>query len=356
VTLVFKQSFLSLVRLGIGHRSSFSEIEDWQSIYSLADEQGLMAIVVDGIEHLPEACRPSKVMFLEWVGTVMRDYEWRYDLYWRAIADLAAWHRVHGFKMMVLKGYACALTWPKPEHRPCGDIDIWQFGQQKEADAALAREEGVKVDASHHHHTVFRWRGFTVENHYDFINLYTHKSNRMLEGILKELAQDDSHYVEVGGEKVYLPSADLHALFLLRHAMAHFAAEEMTLRQLLDWAFFVKAHGDKVNWEWLMTVLRDLGSLDLFHVLNSICVEDLGFDSSIFPAVQSCPFLKDRVLNEILEPEIPNALPRGLFKRVIWKLKRWKANAWKRRLVYDESMWSSFWHGVWAHLLKPASI
>lgn len=356
MTLEFKQIFLSLVRLGIGHSSSFSEVENWQSIYSLADEQGLIAIVVDGIGHLSEACRPPKVMFLEWVGSVMRDYEWRYGKYQKAIGDLAAWHRAHGFKMMVLKGYACALNWPKPEHRPCGDIDIWQFGQQKEADAAMARDEGVKVDASHHHHTVFRWRGFTVENHYDFINLYTHKSNRKLEGILKELAQDDSHHVEVGGEKVYLPSADLHALFLLRHAMAHFAATEMTLRQLLDWAFFVKVHGDKVNWEWLMTVLRDLGSLDLFHVLNAICVEDLGFDPSIFPAVQSCPSLKDRVLNEILEPEIPNALPRGLFKRVIWKTKRWKANAWKRRLVYDESMWSSFWHGVWAHLLKPASI
>lgn len=65
--------------------------------------------------------------------------------------------------MMVLKGYACSLDWPKPVHRPCGDIDIWQFGKQKDADAALEAEKPVqvvqkgqefKVDSSHHHHTV----------------------------------------------------------------------------------------------------------------------------------------------------------------------------------------------------------
>ena len=78
---------------------------------------------------------------------------------------------------MVLKGYACSLDWPRPEHRPCGDIDIWQFGEQKKADAAM-KNEGIEVDSSHHHHTVFYWNGFMVENHYDFINVFQHKSAR----------------------------------------------------------------------------------------------------------------------------------------------------------------------------------
>lgn len=78
---------------------------------------------------------------------------------------------------MVLKGYACSIDWPKPEHRPCGDIDIWLFGKQKEADAALAaspkfHDSSFKIDSSHHHHTVFDWCSFSVENHYDFVNVY----------------------------------------------------------------------------------------------------------------------------------------------------------------------------------------
>lgn len=93
--------------------------------------------------------------------------------------------------MMVLKGYACSLNWPKPEHRPCGDIDIWLFGQQKEADKALSKEKGIEIDKSHHHHTVFYWGEFMVENHYDFINVHQNKTNAKLEKVLKELGKDD---------------------------------------------------------------------------------------------------------------------------------------------------------------------
>lgn len=132
------ESFLSLVRLGVGHsRALISEAVDWQIIKEIAEKQGLSAIVVDGIECLSEEKRPPKVLLMEWIGTVLQVYEYRYELYQKAIAELATFYNSHGYKMMVLKGYACSLDWPKPEHRPCGDIDIWQFGQQKDADEAL---------------------------------------------------------------------------------------------------------------------------------------------------------------------------------------------------------------------------
>lgn len=80
------------------------------------------------------------------------------------------------------------------------------------------------IDISHHHHTVFEWQGFTVENHYDFINVHHHKSHVGLEQIFKELGENETNYVELNGEKVYLPSPNLHALFLIRHALNHFAS------------------------------------------------------------------------------------------------------------------------------------
>lgn len=352
-----KEYFLSLVRLGIGHYAApFPERIDWNALEDLAGKQGLSAVLIDGVERLPDEKRPPKSVLLQWIGETLQGYEYRYEQYRLTLAEMAAFYNSHGYKMMVLKGYACNLDWPKPEHRPCGDIDIWLFGQYKEADTDLAQEKGIKIDSSHHHHTVFYWGDFMVENHYDFVNIHSHKTNKKIESILKGLGQDDSHSVEVYGEKVYLPSPNLHALFLLRHAMAHFAATELTIRQLLDWAFFVKKHTKEVDWKWLMSVLDEVGALNLFNVFNAISVEELGFDARIFPTVQFLPALKDKVLNEILDPEIPNNKPRSLFKRVIWKIKRWKANEWKNELVYKESMWSSFWNGVWNHLLKPSSI
>lgn len=167
---------------------------------------------------------------LEWIGEVLQGYEYRYELYKRAIAEMAGFYNSHGYKMMILKGYACALGWPKPEHRPCGDIDIWLFGKQKEADADLTKEKGVIIDNSHHHHTVFNYGGFTFENHYDFVNVYDYKSSIDLEKIFKELGNDDTHFVKVFGEKIYIPSPNLHALFLIRHMVAHFSSTSLDFR------------------------------------------------------------------------------------------------------------------------------
>ena len=183
-----------------------------------------------------------------------------------------------------------------------------------------------------------------------------------LEVVFKSLGEDDRYFIEKreastgSATKVYLPSPNLHALFLLRHAMIEFAAGGINLRQLLDWAFFVKAHNKEVDWSWLLERLDEFHMREFFNCINAICVEELGFSSTIFPCVQFNPVLKDRVLKDILEPETPNDKPKNLLVRVIWKYRRWKANEWKHKLCYKESMWSAFWSGVWNHVLKPASI
>lgn len=366
VTPDSKQTFLSLVRQGIGKGSAFPDVVDWQVVKALADKQGLAAIIVDGIEKLPETKRPPKELLLQWIGEALQNYVNYYGLYRRAIAELAEWYNAHGYKMMVLKGYACSIDWPKPEHRPCVDIDIWLFGRQKEADRLLASDMDINVDNSHHHHTVFNWMGFTVENHYDFVNVYVHKSSRELEKVFKELGQDVSHCVEVTGDastgsaaKVYLPSPNLHALFLIKHMVSHFAAAEISLRYVLDWAFFVEKHGKDVDWEWLDGMLEKIHMKDFFHLINAICVEDLGVDINLNylakTNITNFTHMKERVLDDILDPKYTAAEPKGFMNRMIYKYQRWQGNAWKQRLCYSESRWSSFWTGIWAKILKPAS-
>ncbi|MBR4212891.1 MAG: nucleotidyltransferase family protein [Bacteroidales bacterium] len=338
---------------------------DWKEVSELATRQGVGAIAADGLQKLLEA-HPEWGKELDEPENETVKYEWFgqtfyaeqcYEKYTRAIASLAKFYNEHGFQMMILKGYACSLNYPVPNHRPCGDIDIWQFGRQKEADAALAREKGVKIDNSHHHHTVFFWKGEMVENHYDIINVYHHRSNRDLEQVFKALASDDSHTTEVHGQTVCLPSPNLHALFLARHAAGHFAAAEILLRHLLDWALYVKAYGSQIDWTWLQETVERFGMTGIFRCFNAICVEDLGFDASLFPVESlQAPEEKDRVLADILSPEVSQEIPKHLIPRILWKYRRWKANEWKHRLCYKESMRSAFWSGVWTHLRKPSSI
>lgn len=353
------EPFLSLVRVGIGKQSKPScSSYDWQTIYSCAVRHGLSAVILNGLQKLPHDIVPPKQLLLTWMGEVLQGYEMRYELYSRAITGLASFYNSHGYKMMILKGYACALDWPKPEHRPCGDIDIWLFGKQKEADESLLSDQGpgLKINNSLPHHTVFTWDGFTIENHYDFLNVLHHKSNVRLEKILKDLARDDTYSTVINGERVYLPSPNLNALFLLRHSMGCFASTSLSIRQLLDWAFFVENHSSEINWGWLTSIIDSFGMTPMFNIFNAICVDDLGFDSSLFPTIQLSPFLKDRVLKDIISPEFRDIEKGGIIRRAVFKYRRWKANGWKHELCYNESMLSAFWSGIKSHLSKPSTI
>lgn len=356
-----------MVRLGVGHACDNSNYEqfdnlpfaiNWAQTKKLAEEQGLTAVVLDGIDKLPEKIRPPQLILLQWIGEVLQEYETRYQAYQKVISNLAGFYNLYGIKMMVMKGYACSLDWPKPEHRPCGDIDIWQFGKQKEADELLKKKKGIPVDVGHHQHTVFEWGEFVVENHYDFINTHSSNSNKELESILKKLAMDDRFFVDVQGEKLYLPSANFNALFLLRHMLLHFVAVGVNLRTVLDWGFFWQKHGKLVDVIWLDSILAKFRMKEFFNTINAICVEDLGFTSEIFPSVHFLPEIKEQVLHEILSPEYnrQDVHISNLFKRLIFKIKRWRASEWKRKLFLKENTFTILIWSIKSHLLKPGTI
>lgn len=358
ISVGVRDTFLALIRLGIGNASvvEIPKDADWNVLEDLAAKQGLSAVLVDGIEKLQENQRPPKLMLLQWIGENLQGFEYRYELYRRAIAELAGFYNLHGYKMMLLKGYACSMDWPKPEHRPCGDIDIWLFGQQSEADKLIAKEKQIKVDNSEHHHTVFYWRDFMVENHYDFIDVHHRKSGPKLEDIFKELGRDDYNSIDIYGEKVYLPSVNLHALFLVYHTMLHFTSTEMSIRQILDWGLFVKAHTNEIDWDWLLGLVDEFHLHEFLNIINAICVEELGFEASIFHSMQFNHVLKDRVLNDTFSPEFSGQEPSNILRRIWFRYRRWKSHEWKHQLCFEESMWSIFWSAVWSHLLKPSSI
>lgn len=361
MTTKTQDNFLLLVRLGIGHMANgLLERVDWPQIKALAESHGLFAVILDGIEVLRNQCvnnvhLPSQEMMLQWIGEMLQNYEGRYTAYESAIGELARFYNQRGLKMMILKGYACGVNWPKPNHRPYGDIDIWQFGKQKEADAFIS-EKGIMIDTSLPHHTVFCWGDFVIENHFHFLNIFYGHRNSEMEVLLKEKAKDDSYSINVKGEKVYLPNPDLHALFLLRHSMLNFAATGITIRQVLDWAFFVEKYTQAIDWQWLLRVLKEYKMMDFFNYLNAICVDNLGFSSGLFPSVQFLPDMKERVLADILSPEFSGETPRNILMRIIFKYRRWRANAWKQEFCYEDNRLRSFVEGVQGHLLKPSTI
>ena len=258
------------------------------------------------------------------------------------------------------------VNYPVPAHRPTGDVDIYQFGRWEEADALAAAKLGVTVDNSHHHHSVFGWKGphstgsgqVTVENHYEFVNVHSHRSSADVERKLKSLAA-----VGKTVDGIDLPSADFNALFVIRHIAAHFAAEGMNMRQLLDWALFVREHSSEVDWKMAWESYRRWNMHRFILSVDEIAVRWLGFEREIFGIPEefanfgvSDAALVERVLEEILHPTKVEG-GRGCLPVYVWRrFRQWWLSRWKHRIVYSDSLVSTFLWQVRSHLMKPATL
>lgn len=348
-----------LLRYGLGKSDDcrFPDGVNWSEVYNLALMQGVEGIALDGIDRCYNQGREIDIDLetkLEWIGDVQQ-MESVYDRHKSVVAKLAKFYQSHGIKMMLMKGIGLSLDYPVPNHRPCGDIDIYQYGDLEKGDKLIYEWFGIEINKEQHKHTIFEIDGVTIENHYDFANYHKHRSSKKLDEWLKEDCHTDSTGITDIGENVYLPSASFNAIFLVRHSASHFAAEQITLRHLLDWAFFVEKHHDEVDWEWQWKACQEQNMHKFLLVINDICVQNLDFDASLFRTGGDDDLTK-RILNEIMQPEFQEENPKGMLPYVMSRGKRWWANRWKHKIVYPEGVMATFLSQVGAHLMKPATI
>ncbi len=347
-----QQTLLNLICIALGNeRPVIKKNDDWQLLFEIAERHGVAGVVLDGINICFEKGINLNIDFqtkMEWIGLVTQ-MEQRHQQQKGNMRELASFYHEHGIKMMILKGYGLSQNYPIPNHRPCGDVDIFLFGEQKRSDRLVHDELGIEIDNSHHHHTVFQFQGETIENHYDFLNVHVRKSNKRIEAKLKQLANVDANF----DANVMYPSVEFNAIYLLRHCAAHFASTEMTVRQVLDWGPFMKKHYKEINWTEYIPYIKQEGMLRFYNLLGLFCTEHLGFDASIFHGLYT-DSLFERFSNEILEPEFKDHEDGTLLRSLSVKPRRWWHNRWKNRLCYTEGAWEEFVYGLWAKVLKPS--
>lgn len=348
-----QSALLKLVRLGIGKDSIFKIPQglDWQEVFGMAEKQDVIAIVLDGIDICFDKGAALDIDFqtkMDWIGAAQQ-VENYYQEHENNMRDLAHFYQKHSIKMMVLKGYGLSLNYPIPNHRAPGDIDIYLYGDYEKGDKLLESEIGIKIDKSHHHHTVFMFQGESVENHYDFLNVHVRKSNQRMERKLKELAHADN----IETTEIVFPSTEFNSIYLLRHCAAHFASTQMSIRQVLDWGLFMEKHHQEIEWTPYLTYLKQERMFRFYNLIGFFCVRHLGFDASIFKGLYEDELL-ERFSNEILMPEFKDKEDGSLSHSLSVKPRRWWHNRWKNRLCYSDSAWSEFAYGLWAKILKPS--
>lgn len=329
------------------------EPSQWLELVKLAQQHNVMPLVCDGLAGLRKEL-PAKV-FARVAGlTVVAEdkYEARVNVI-KTIASLMAENKI---PLMVIKGYGVSLYYPQPNHRSFSDIDTYHFGQLEAADKVLKERLGVDIDVDVHHHTTCVYKGVLIENHYDFINVTQHRSCARYEKILKAEAAKETRLHRIDEQEIMLPSAMFNALFLMRHMALHYAAERVSVRHLCDWKQFVEAEGENVDWERVNEVYAEYNMKRFADAITALCIDHLGMKRDVVPGVERDAKLENRILNDILYAEFSEEKPEGFLRIVWWKTRRFFANRWKHKLVYNESWLWTFFQSSWAHLIKPKTI
>lgn len=329
------------------------EPSQWLELVKLAQQHNVMPLVCDGLAGLRKEL-PAKV-FARVAGlTVVAEdkYEARVNVI-KTIASLMAENKI---PLMVIKGYGVSLYYPQPNHRSFSDIDTYHFGQLEAADKVLKERLGVDIDVDVHHHTTCVYKGVLIENHYDFINVTQHRSCARYEKILKAEAAKETRLHRIDDQEIMLPSAMFNALFLMRHMALHYAAERVSVRHLCDWKQFVEAEGENVDWERVNKVYAEYNMKRFADAITALCIDYLGMKRDVVPGVGRDAKLENRILNDILYAEFSEEKPEGFLRIVWWKTRRFFANRWKHKLVYNESWLWTFFQSSWAHLIKPKTI
>ena len=345
--------FYELIQVALDSREILSKTpseQEWATMFEMSKEQAIAGVAYFALDKIASSGQkpPLDVLF-DWIG-FSQQIKANYLQCEKATRDLTDILKEGGYNIMVLKGHGLALNYPEKELRPSGDLDIWSFGREREVDEYLA-SKGLKIDYSHHHHSVFQFEDITIENHYDFINIYTRPSSREIESRLKELAIGEEMTLDDG--TVCFPSADFNALFLLMHCANHFLCNEMTVRHILDWGLFFMYHHKEISWDEYMPYIKRMGIFRFYNLLGLFCMRNLGINASIFHGLYDDAIF-NRFSNDIISPEFQDKENGSLIYSLWVKPRRWWHNRWKSRLCYRDSLVSIFFYGIWGKILKPS--
>lgn len=314
----------------------------WWRLFRLMQKNHVAALCY---EVVAKAGAPRDVA-MPWLAEYKKATDWH--RYQQTVQDdIIETMRKHGIETLVLKGTHTAQHYPNPEVREFGDLDLYFFNRHDEADAVARETLKVNINEDSHHHTKYNYRGVTVESHYDLLNTHYPASNRRYEAILKELISVNHQLLPFNFQ-----FSIFEVLFLLRHMAGHFAAGRITLRDLVDWMMTCNALADKVDWSTTRQVIVDYGMSDFASAICQIASQNLGVTIPL--GLPQSKRVSD-VEHDMIYGTVDDYSTDGL-DRLSWKIKRWRALSWKRRMVYSDSQCSLLLNSLTSHIQKPQSI
>lgn len=344
-----KRELIALIGAGIsGKPIALNEAVDWQEIYTLASQQGVLAVALDAVALLAQESQPPKELKMRWIASTMA-IERRYNHQRSVAATIAERFAERGIRLYVLKGLALSGYYPRPEHRECGDLDCF-LGCDYERGNLYAEELGAKVTRDYYKHSHIHYNKLLIENHQFCVGI---RGSRRLKAFERHLESVISHGAEyIGKTKLIKPSADFNALFLTAHAMTHFLVEGVKLRHLCDWALLLKHEQDNIDWQEFYRWSDRLGYRLFADTMTAMAVDALGVEITN-PNIRIDRRYSERILEDMFKSN--NIFNKGYSP---WRVRLMTivgraTSMWRFHRIYRKSLLGHLLRQVYGFIFEP---
>lgn len=351
-------SLFALLRLGIGV-NPVSDVDvlllrlmtetEWELLKTLAEKQGVSALVLDGLHVIDKKHEGAsnginedwwKRFVLKWMGSmlVIEDTNRQQLAVLNRLANI--WIEA-GCKVMVMKGQANALMYPKPLHRNPGDIDCYLFGDYAKGNE-LVQKASAEVNEGWYKHSEIKYLGETFENHLFFVNTREGKRSKRLQKEFEEALKSD-RCVTMPNSKVLVPPVQWNAMFLTYHACSHFITEGLRLKQVLDTALFLQRHQNEVDWGSFYDFCERYHLRRFADVVMEICSEYLGIKITNKDITKKSPYTEKVLCSMLYDDDYIYGAGEGKWQSKLHVLRNLFRYRWKYKEIYQQSVWKQLW-------------
>lgn len=363
-----EKELFALLRLGLENTTIEEENlsdfimlskEQWARIGDMARVQGVLGVALDGVDRLEASSygvtRDLPVnLKLEWIGEVLTIEQ--ANLHQMAVMnEMAEKWSEQGCRVMVMKGQANGAMYPKPGHRNPGDIDCYLFENYANGNG-IAKEVGAKVDESWYKHSVISYKGETFENHQYFVHTRDGKRGKRLnEELVEGLMVQGSWFMDERAkltEFTCKPPVQWNAMFLTYHACGHFLSEGLRLKQILDWAMFLKNHQNDVNWEAFYAYCERNHLRRFVDAMTAIAVRYLNVNLNVNMIIADSPYSEKILHNSLYEDDYVFSSGESSWKNRRHIVKNLFKYRWKYEEIYQQSVWKQLWWYASGYIFK----
>ncbi len=254
--------------------------EEWLEMMNIAKKHGVKYLLFEAIEHLPDTMQPPPDLHVRWYVETEKAEE-RFSNYKNTIELLAALLAKNDMPMLMIKGFTLARLYAEPARREGGDIDIFVFGKQQEADQLIATLYGtnnLKTKKERSKHSQFTFNGISVDNHINFVKDVSGLTPKLevfydrIETIIKKsISEGKIDALQMGEQTIYTLNPHAAAMHMITHLFRHVAVSATAIRHFCDWVMFFNHYRDKFDIELLKKQIEECGLAPFVANVEAFC-------------------------------------------------------------------------------------